>query len=556
MKLYQWLLALTASVLLAACGGGGGSAGASSSTSGSGTSSVSSSTPTTSTFVTPTVANITLTNFQASATSLASGANTSFSVTVLSNGGVPAAPVTVQFYAACGAINGQATSAASPISVVTNGLGVATADYSSVIVGGGLCSNAVTLFANASGATQTSLNLNVTPPAANSIQFISASPANIYVAGTGAVEKSEVTFRVFAANSQPLSGVTVTLTIASNPTNVGLGSAGATADVAKTSDANGEVKLDVFSGNAPTSVKVRDIIPSGVFADSQNLAVASGPPSQKFMSVSVEKFNIEGWAIDGTSTKITARVADRQGNAVQDGTVVNFTAEGGQIASSCATTRVANISSCSVDFISQNPRPAGGRVSILAYLEGTKDFVDIDGSNSFNVGDTLNDIGNAYRDDNEDGSYTPGEFRINRGGAVACAGQSGTFPAQSNTCDGLLATTVRQQVVILFSSSTPVLTDVTWDFESISATVRSADNPSLPMPVGTKIAAEVSGGTCAVDKQFGSPVVNIGPGTNPAADLSTTFQATLKTCAPGNVIFINVESPGGLKTTFGPFRIL
>ena len=47
--------------------------------------------------------------------------------------------------------------------------------------------------------------------------------------------------------------------------------------------------------------------------------------------------------------------------ALDHAKVVNFTAEGGQVAGSCATALVNNLSQCSVNFQSQNPRPADGR---------------------------------------------------------------------------------------------------------------------------------------------------------------------------------------------------
>jgi hypothetical protein len=89
---------------------------------------------------------------------------------------------------------------------------------------------------------------------------------------------------------------------------------------------------------------------------------------------------------------------------------------------------------------------------------------------------------------------------------------------------------------------------------AVDIQVRSSDNPLLPMPAGTTITAEASGLACAVDKSFGSPVVNVQPGTNPSADLSTGFVVTLKTCAAGDTVFIKIKSPSGLETSI-PFRL-
>ncbi len=561
MKLIKWMVACAMIAMLVACGGGGGNPGTNASIPAATTpttSVINTAIATSSTFVTPTVSNLSLSNVTSTLINLASGGDASLSVTALSNGSPSPIPVNVSFIATCGTINGTVVSPSSAVSVTTNGSGAANVDYVAVGSGGQLCQGGVIVTANATGAASSAITLNVAAPLPNSIQFISAAPARIFVAGSGALERSEVLFRVFAANGRPVQGQNVDLSLLINPGGVGIETAGSTAVVTKSTDLNGDVKVGVFSGTIPGAIKLRASLTTNptLFAESQNLSVASGPPSQRFMSLSVETFNIEGWAVDGTSTKLTARIADRQGNAVEDGTVVNFTTEAGQIANTCATTRVGLISSCSVDFISQNPRPAGGRVSVLAYLEGTKDYVDVNSNNIYNSGtDTLVNIGNAFRDDDEGGALTVGEFNIPRGGASACLGATAPFPAVANTCDSLLSTTVRQQAVILYSSSTPVLTNVNVSAGGISAEVRSADNLLLPMPAGTIIAAEASGVNCTVDKQFGSPVVNVTSGSNPNADLATSFQATLKTCVPGDVVFIKVTSPGGLTTVFGSFVI-
>jgi hypothetical protein len=496
--------------------------------------------------------NITLAPLTANATNLPSGGGTQLSTSALI-GGAPASGVAVNvvFSASCGRING--VDASSGVSVTANGAGAATASYEAVSVAGDLCSGAVSVSATSSGAPAQSLGLTIAAPIANAITYVGANPAKIFVAGSGAFEQSVVKFKVLSSAGTPLSGVNVTFSIITNPGGIGLNAAGSTANVTSDSNSSGEVSVNVFSGTIPGPVKVKAALTANtaVFVESQNLTVASGPPSQRFMSLALSTFNIEGWAVDGTSTRLTARVADRQGNAVEDGTVVNFTAEAGQVAVSCATARVNGISQCSVDFQSQNPRPVGGRLSVLAYLAGTKDYVDVNGNNRFDAGvDTLSSIGNAYRDDNENGIFDAGEFVIPRGGTAACAGSGEPFTSVANTCDTSLETTVRQQAVILYSSSEAVLSLVSINTGGITVKVRSADNPNLPMPAGTTISAEASGLTCSVDKSFGSPVPNVDPGTDPNADVAKNFSATLKTCVPGDGVFIRVTSPGGLQTVF------
>lgn len=502
---------------------------------------------------------LTLSNISLGSASLVSGGSTALQTTALV-GGVASTgiPVNVTFSASCGRINNSTGS--SGVSVTTDGSGAASATYTAVAADGTLCSGFVTLTAASAGARTQSTSVSVAAPTANAVTFVSATPGQIFVSGAGSAEQSQVVFRVLSSAGTILPNIPVRFTIQTNPGGVGIGSTGSTTEVISTSDASGLANVVVFSGTIPGPIKVRAALVSNsaVFAESQNLTVSSGPPSQRFMSLAVQTFNIEGWALDGTSTQLTVRIADRQGNAVEDGTVINFTAEGGQVASSCATARVLGISQCSVNFISQNPKPVGGRISVLAYAEGTKDYVDVNGNNKYDVGiDTLIPIGNAYRDDNENGIYetSAGEFVIPRSGSATCAGTGEPFPSVVDTCDTSLSTTVRQQAVILFSSSGAVFQLVSKSTSGVSFLLRSRDNQLLPMPAGTTVTAtaidsnSLDGLTCSVALAPASPVPNVNPSTNPLADLATAHGVGLKDCVVGDRVIIEATSPSGLKTS-------
>lgn len=503
---------------------------------------------------------LSLSTIATGSSNLPSGGNTSLEVTALVAGAPSTGvPVNITYSASCGRINGSII--AGGVSVTTNGSGSAPAVYTAVAPDGSLCSGAVTISASSAGATPQSASINVAAATANAITFVSASPAQIFVAGSGAVDQSIVRFSVQSSAGTALPNVPVQFSIVTNPGGVGLNAAGSTTAVSATTDSSGQASVSVFSGTIPGPVKVKGTLSSNtlVFAESQNLTVASGPPSQRFMSLSVETFNIEGWVIDGTSTQLTARLADRQGNAVVDGTVVNFTAEGGQVASSCATARVNGISQCSVTFSTQNPRPVGGRASVLAYTEGTKDYIDVNGNNRYDAGiDTLVAIGDAFRDDNENATYdsTGGEFLLPRGGSLVCAGSGEPFPSRANTCDDSLQTTVRQQAVILFSSTVPVLEIVSLSPSAFEFRLRSSNNLLLPLPAGTIVSATVTdsnssdGFSCSISRGPASPIPNIFPGTSPTGDLFTPHSITFKNCRSGDIVFIDVTVPSGLKTTF------
>lgn len=500
---------------------------------------------------------VSLSAITASSSSLVSGGNTLLNVTVLvSSAPLTAQPANVAFTTSCGRINTIDTST----TVATDGNGVATVTYSAVAGDGSLCSGAINITASTPGAASSARSITVAVPTAAAVTFVNATPAQIFVAGMGAVEQSVVGFKVMSSANTALQGVSVNFSLQANPGGVVLSTSSGT------TDSTGVVTVTVASGPLPGPVKVRATLISNpaVFAESQNLTVASGPPSQKFMSLSVSVFNIEGATVDGTPATLTVRIADRQGNAVVDGTVVNFTAEGGQVGRTCATTTINLISSCSVTFISQNPRPANGRVSVLAYLEGTKDYIDLNNNNRYDAGvDTLVQIGDAYRDDNEDLIYdsaTDG-FVFPRGVAGTCPAQTGgAFPSRAGTCDLVsatrLATTVRQQAVILFSSSTPTLNVQSQTTSSFAFKMGSGD-PGLnllPMPAGTKVAVialPVGTSKCAVTDVAGSVVANIAPTPGmPNQDLQTAHAASLKDCASGDNVKVTVTSPGGLVTEF------
>lgn len=531
---------------------------------------------------------LSLSDIRVGSQQLASGGNTSLAVTALI-GGQPtsALPVNISFSATCGRINGGTGS----FSVTTDGSGVASAVYTGVATDGSLCSGQIAVTAASAGAAAKIINLTIAAPVANALTYVSAQPSQIFVSGSGAAEQSFLKFRALSGTT-PLANVLVAFEFTVNPGGASLGVIGSSVRATATTNATGDVEVPVFSGTIPGPVKVRAslVASPAIAAESQNITIASGPPSQRFMSLSATKFNIEGQNFDGASTKLTVRIADRQGNAVEDGTVINFTAEGGQVASSCATLQVNKISACSVDFISQNPRPVGGRVSVVAFTEGTKDYVDVNGNNRYDGGiDTLIQIGDVYRDDNEDRAFQTGEFQVPRGVSGATCPETGwPFPGRKDTCSMALATTVREQTVIFFSSSAPLFNDApTFDVSvrdsngtpvtvnipggtytrsgagTSTAVVgfgfflRSFDNPLLPMPVESKVEFEMSDGTpgdnltCSLDKSFGSPVANIGPGSsNVLEDRASFHSATFKDCRPNDLMTIKVTAPAGLTTIF------
>ena len=488
---------------------------------------------------------VSLGNLALGNSSLTSGGTTSVSTTASANSAL-ASGVSVAFSATCGTL--------TPAIAQTDGNGVASSSYSAVKSDGSACSGNVTVSAVAAGSTQTNI-LTVSAPAASAVNFVSASPAQIYVLGSGAPTQSIVKFRVLNATGGNFSGADVAVSLTSNPGGVGLGVAGSTAALTRTTDADGLVTFTVFSGTVPGPLELRaSILNDSVYAVSKNLTVRQGPPSQKFFSLAADRYYIEGKDYEGTTATLTVQAADRNGNPVPAGTVVNFTAEGGQVSPSCTIALIDGIASCTATFSSQSPRPADMRISILAYAEGMKDYVDNNKNNTFDAGDTLTEMGDAYRDDNDESvpkQYDPGEFTIERGGALACTGAGGSAPAVANTCTGTTATTVRKQVVLTMSGSVALFTyaasDVTSSKITFTLTDKNTARPN-PMPDGTTLLATAIDNTplndlaCTVKPDYGTTIGGASAGT-------TSVTINLKDCATSDEVTVDVTTPKLNKTS-------
>jgi hypothetical protein len=502
------------------------------------------------------VVNLTLSPLALGATTLPSGGNTSITVDALAGGAPLREPVNVILRATCGRINDRDAVEGVPLS--TDGNGRVSAVYRAVGITGELCKGRVGISASSTGTTERTASLDVAEPTPNALAFIGAGTPQIFVAGSGLQEQTTVRFRVLSGDV-PIANVRVRFSLLVNPGGAGLGSVGNGNPIEATTDSAGDALVSVFSGTIPGPVKVKAELlgNAAVFAETQNLTIASGPPSQRFMSLSVETFNIEGWNRDGTNTRLTVRIADRQGNPVANGTVVNFTSEGGQVQSSCSTMIVDGISLCSVNFASQNNRPTDGRVTVLAYVAGTKDYLDVNLNNIFDGSiDVITNQGDAYRDDNENAAFDTGEFVIPRGALGSCPSSGGSVPSRADTCDLGIATTVRQQTVIMFSSSSPSLVEQLVSLGEIRFTLGSTHNPKLPMPAGTAVSGAAVDNTptnelnCAVQRVLGTPIANIPSGFDPTASLRTTHALLLKDCASGDLITADVRSPSGLVTSY------
>ncbi|MBX3656034.1 MAG: hypothetical protein KF686_17760 [Ramlibacter sp.] len=481
--------------------------------------------------------NVALTSLDVGSAPLAAFGNRPISVVATVNGAVAAnTPIQVTFAASCGIVN--------PVTATTDGAGKAATTYTANNIA---CAGSnVSISASAPGATPLQGVISVQAPLATNIQFLDAVPQLIYLTGSVGATQSQLSFKVVDALGTALQNQAVILSLVNTGPGVSLDTVGNVAPVTLTSDAAGKVSTAVFSGTVPTSVQVKAVLASNasVFANSNLLTIASGRPVQKAVSLSVSKFAIEGFNIDGATSDITMSLADRQGNPVPDGTQVNFVSESGvMVPAVCVIT--GGQSQCKVSFRSQGTRPGNGIVSVLAYVPGEEDFVDANFNNVYDPGETFSDLGNAYRDDNDNGVYDGGEFTVPRAGGVTCAGG---VKGRPNTCDGVWgAADVRAQANVIFSTSVSSITGTL-----TNTVVGTSTLGSLEVRI-----ADLNGNSVATGSAV-SVVVTSANSSGCAANLPTSvipnsyfpFTQTISTskCINGDRLTVKVTSPSGLVT--------
>ncbi len=509
------------------------------------------------------VADVSLTNMQAAPSTISALQSTTVTVQGRVNGVLVGSSVLmVNFSANCGSF--------SPASAPSSSAGLVSTSYQSAAS----CSGPVTLTAQAAGAPAATTVVNVTAAQVANVVFGSASvPLMVSSAASGGLKQSTLKFQVLDSLGGAMSGQI--LNFALDPSTISAGVtftlAGSATPQTVATDGKGEASITVSSGGLPTPVIVTAALVGNalVKASSAGVAVTSGRATQNAASLSATKLSIEGLEYDNVQTELTMRVADRQGNPVPAGAVVNFVAGYGLVQGSC----ILDIASqCGVTYSSQGLRPLNGRVAILAYLDGEESFVDRNGDNIWQSGETFYDVGLLYRDDNENDLYdaaaeqayaggATGTFNCEGAGAAGNAG-SGTgaaysHPAVAGTCDGTWSSNirVRRQIIITLATSAARVDLVSArSSQGFRVSVRDSNdrlNDNLignnnAMPTGTTVAAAVVGfgATCTV--------VSVDPPVVRNSTFGGDHVVSLDGAADCDSVRINVTvtPPSGRATTF------
>ena len=448
---------------------------------------------------------------------LSAGGTATVSVLIQDDQGNPfTQPVDVNFSSTCATKSPAQAVISSPVS---SSNGVATSTYRAQ---GCVGEDQINVTANAGGSSLSAVGtINVLQADVGSIVFVSATPENVSILGTGGDESSVVQFKVLDKNNNVVTNQNVLFEL-----NTEIG--GVKIDpLQATTDNSGLVQTVVTTGTVATSLRVTATVDNGsipaISSQSSQLIVSTGIPDQDSFSLSSTILNAEGWDVDGTEVTVVARMADAFNNPVPDGTTVSFTTEGGSIEDACQTLNGA----CSVKWTSQLPRPEGetilngagqmfrnpnadlafdstlgiygniygqkygGRATVTATAIGEESFPDLNGNGRFDAAEASEflsgtdvtgqafDLNDAFNDYNEDGIFNPQQAGGQSGGSLEKLvdfNSNGVFDLKDGKYNGVLCSDpvhsacadgtsdskslfVRRSLVIVMSGSTAYATE-------------------------------------------------------------------------------------------------
>lgn len=491
-----------------------------------------------------------LSGVSANPTSLAAYGSSVISVSVV--GASSASPITVNFSSSCVAAG---KAALSPSSVTVTG---STASTTYQDKG---CSSTDLISAVISGtAQQRQINLAVAGPVAQALEFVSASPEKICLAGSGCEVSSVVSFRLKDQYNNPVAGREVSFSLdIPNVANI-------SPTTYKTSEL-GIAQVSVTAKTIPSPVRVRADVTlddgTKLSTVSNVLAINAGLPTQRAFSFSAAAYNPDGWARDGTESEIRVQLTDRFANPVPDGTSISFVAEGASVIPARCTT--AN-GICTVKFVSSNFRPANGRVTVMAFAQGEESFDDANGDNKYTLNEVFTDLGSVFVDKDEDGQMAAaGEYHIGlpvngvwdgntmvRFSRVFTLSDSSRPPRLfSLNSDGSCSNTLLPYQVLQLTATRSCR--LTTQFCMRDANVAADTLGGNPVPANTTLtlSTKAKGGTATV---YGSPVT--GTWTSPTThQVRADLDDCTKPLEASGAIDLTVKMPNGQSYTFDIGRL-
>src|SRR5450830_1598911 len=451
----------------------------------------------------------------------------------------------------------------SPASALTDANGVATVQIVPLTLTG---AGSVQASASVNGTSYSSsaVSYQVTSASvAASLSFVSATPTSIVVtnASTG-TKLSTVVFKLANGQGVGVSGQSVNLSLNAQSISAGVtfivNGASTTGVQTLTTDQNGSVSVNIASGTLPTPVLVTatSASNSSLTATSVGLAVTNGRPTQLRSSIAASALSLEASPggtsiIQGVQATITVLLSDRMGNPIPAGTVVNLIASHGQISGACTVAIVNSASQCTAVWTSAAARPANGWFTVLAYLDGEEDFVDVNGNNQYDLGEPFYDEGQAYLPkDAKASAYSAATDQPIAGGTIgtaACAVTNSTVIPYMipNTCDNAWTSSIRVRLGVTMNWSTSYATLTSSNASSSGITILVADDLGNAMPSNSVLSGTLS---CPATVAT-APKVTLSRSKTPDSISPVTVVVSFSDSAASCTLSFTVTTPAGSVTT-------
>jgi hypothetical protein len=268
---------------------------------------------------------------------------------------------------------------------------------------------AVTVTAT-SGTVSNTATITIQAAATGSIEFVSASPQVIGLAGTGQTTISTITFLVKDVNGNPVSGKSVSFSMN------GPGGGEYLQPTSQSTNAAGKAVTLLNSGNVsgPVTVTAQVTVDGGTVLSTSSsvISIGGGLPSATHFNLATTVFNLPGLNVSNAQATISSYIADRFGNFnILSGTSVSYYAEAGAInrssltdATGLATTlfrtqapvpvnvtpmtwenNLCTYLSTTYGFSCSAGHPRDGWATILSTVQGEEAFLDENGNGAFDL---------------------------------------------------------------------------------------------------------------------------------------------------------------------------
>jgi hypothetical protein len=366
--------------------------------------------------------------------------------------------------------------------------------------------------------------LDIARDTVQSIQYISATPEQLSLKGTGGSESSTLVFEVIGSTGHVVQGADVELSLNSDLGGACLSTSSiseCTKSLVLKSDANGKVNVLVHAGTiaSPVGVTAKDLA-SNIYTASNMLSISTGIPDQNSFSLSLSNFNPHAWESNEPQVTVNARLADAFNNPPPVGTTISFWTDGGSIQPSCQTDKDG---ACNVQWFAGEPRPAGGLATILAFAQGNESFIDTNGDGYYEQGvdkfTAMDDLPEAFLDRNKNSMFDLSEeefIDFNKNGVYdESDGKYNGVLCKDESTNGCTKTgvTVRRSSLLAMSSSlvgrisftTPLTIS---ENETKTFTLIVSDQNGNSLPSGSSITIENNEAQTNVEARMHLSTVN------------------------------------------------